>query len=108
MRIPRDCNANLVTELLHDFHACVAQVSQIFAKNIQEPVTRLSHDSRTTFLRASGTFCHKILANLQCDNFATLVRMLYDSHTTVLRNHANNLRLSYENIKLKDIHANVV
>ena len=83
-------------------------IIRFFVKNIGKPVARLSNDNRTTFVRVSGTCRREILANLQCDNFATLVRMSFDSHATVLpRKHANNSHLSVEKIKLSDIHTNV-
>ena len=46
---------------------------------------RLSRDGRTTFVRMSRTCRREILANLQCEIFATLVRMSCECRTTVAR-----------------------
>ena len=71
-------------------------------------IARLSCDSSTTFMRVTRTCRREILANLQCENVATLVRLSYDSRAIVLRKHANTSQLSGEKIKLSDIHTNVV
>ena len=59
-------------------------------------------------MRVSRTCRREILANLQCEIFATLVRMSCDGRVTDLRKHANTSRLSGEKIKLSDIRTNVV
>ena len=67
----------------------------------------MSQDCHATFVRVSRACRREILANLRCETFATLVRMLCDSRATVLRKHENTSRLSGE-IKLSDIRTNVV
>ena len=65
-----------------------------------------------TVVRGSRDVRREILANLQCEIFATLVRMSCECRTTVarqsLRKHAKTSRLSGEKIKLSDIRMNVV
>ena len=46
---------------------------------------RLSRDGRATFVRMSRTCRREMLANLQCEIFATLVRMSCECRTTVAR-----------------------
>ena len=102
MRIPRDCFANLVADLSHDTRASVARIfidreqvakvfnmfkkiMRFFRQNIRKYVARLSRDSRTTFMLVSRTCRREDLANLQCDSFATRVRMSYECRMTVAR-----------------------
>ena len=106
MRISRDCFANFVA----DFRTTFARVSRecrenfLVSRTSRELVTkflnmfknfmginspkhfaRLSRDGRATFVRVSRTCRRKILANLQCEIFATLVRVSHDGRATVLR-----------------------
>ena len=62
---------------------------------------------RKTLVRVSEACCRELLANLQCENFATLVQLLYKCHATVLRKNANTSQLSGMKIKLSDIRTNV-
>ena len=131
MRISRDCCANFVADFRTTFvrksHECrenfhvsptrrelVAKDFNMF-KNFMRILSpkyfaRLSCDGRATFVRVFRTCRRKILANLQCEIFATLVRMSCDCDglATVLRKHAKTSRLSGERIKLSDIRKNVV
>ena len=56
-------------------------------------------------MRVSRTCRREFLANLQCENFATLVRVSYECRTIVAR---QSSRLSGEKIKLSDIRTSVV
>ena len=97
LRIPRNCFANLVTELSQDIHAsvarvwrefsCVGKVLNMFRNFMQivlpKYVARLLHQRLCE--------CHEpVASNLQCENFTTLVRMSYHRRGTVLRKHPNN------------------
>ena len=68
-------------------------------------VARLSRDCRATVVRRSCECRREILANLLCENFATLVRLSHECRTILAR---QSLRLSGEKIKLSDIRTNVV
>ena len=82
MRIPRDYFENLVAALSHDIRASVANLSP---RNFGEFTMQNFRDTRTNVVRVS-----------------------HDGRATVLRQHAKNLRLSGEKIKLSDIRTNVV
>ena len=53
--------------------------------NSPKHFARLSRDCRATVVRVSRTCRREILANLQCEIFATLVRMSCECRTTVAR-----------------------
>ena len=101
VRLSHECRENIYkSQTSREGFKHVSKFYAIFSPTF---VARLSCDSRTTFLRVSRTSRREMLANLQCEIFATLVRMSYDSRATVLRKHANTSRLSGEKIKLSDI-----
>ena len=104
LRISRDCFANFDVDFRKTFvqvsHECrenfhvsrtsrefVAKVLNMFKNFMQifstKYFARLSRDGHATFVRVSRTCRRKILANLQCEIFATLVRMLCECRTTV-------------------------
>ena len=62
---------------------------------------RLSRDCRATFVRVSRTCHHEILANLQCEIFATLVRMFCECRTTVAPQSCENLATIWRENKTK-------
>ena len=80
------------------FLTCLKILCEFFRQN----------DGCASFMRVSRTCRREILANLQFKIFATLVQMLCECRTTVLRKHAKTSRLSGEKIKLRDIRTNVV
>ena len=62
---------------------------------------RLSRDGRATFVRVLRTCHHEILANLQCEIFATLVRMSHECRTMVARQSCENLATIWRENKTK-------
>ena len=54
-----------------------------------------------TFVRVSRTCRREILANLQCEIFATLVRMLRECRTTVAQQSCENLATIWRENKTK-------
>ena len=108
MRISRDCFANFVA----DFHTKFVRVSRecrenfLVSRTSRELVAKflnmlnnflefflqnISQDCRATFMRVSRTCRREILANLQCEIFAALVRMSRECCTTVARRSCENL-----------------
>ena len=102
-----ECRANFyVSRIFKKKYANLCD--KIFA-NPSQSHANLSRDILASVANLSQ-FCRgKIVPKLQCNKFATLARMSYDYRATVLRNNANNSRLSgAEIIKLSDICAAVV
>ena len=62
---------------------------------------RLSRDCHATVARVLRTCRHEILANLQCQIFATLVRMSRECRTTVARQSCENLATIWRENKTK-------
>ena len=109
VRVSRECRENFLVsrtsrELVAKFLNMLNNFLGIFLQNI-------SQDCRATFMRVSRTCRREILANLQCESFAALVRMSRECCTTVARRSRDGLaktsRLSGEKIKLSDIRTNV-
>ena len=98
--------------MCHELVAKDLTCSKFYANCLPKYVVRLSHDCHATVERQSYDLCasvtnqcpREILANLQCEKF----RDTYKCRKKVLRKHANNLRLSGEKIKLRDICTNVL
>ena len=65
----------LVAKVLNMFKNWMRIFSQNISQDCRATVVRRSHDGRATFVRMSRTCRREILANLQCEIFATLVRM---------------------------------
>ena len=80
----RDLVAKVLNMFKLEFYA-------IFPQNIREPMAGVLRNCRTTvgstLMRVSLSCRREIWANLQCDNFATLVQMSQDCPATVLSEH---------------------
>ena len=61
-----------------DFQHVEKFYANFFTKIFRKTVARQSCDGRATFMQVSRTCRREILANLQCEIFATLVRMSRD------------------------------
>ena len=105
VRVLRECRENFLVsrtgrEVFKHVEKFYANFfSKIFCKN----VALVSCDGRPTFVRVSRTCCCEILANLQCEIFATLSNVARQSCDSL----AKTSRLSGEKIKLSDIRTNV-
>ena len=105
----RDCRATVVrrscervaAKFWRIYNAKISRLSYDCRTN----AVRESCDSRTTFMRVSQLFRREILANLQCEHFATLIRLSHECRTIVAQ---QSSQLSGEKIKLSDIRTNVV
>ena len=92
MRIPRDCFANFVADLLHDICANVSRTFHVLRSSCKGFI----------YVCAS-------VANLLLQNFGEFtMRKFRDTRTTDWRKQANNLRLSVKLLKLCNICMNVV
>ena len=102
MRVSRECCENfLVSRTTCELVAKVKNFMQIFSPKY---FARLSCGGRAMFVRVSRTCRREILANLQCEIFVTLVRMLRKCCTTVARQSCENLASWGEKIKLSECH----
>ena len=83
-----------------------------FYANFLKLFQNISQECRAAVVQVSRTCRREILANLQCEIFATLVTMSCECLTMVARQSYENMRktsqLSGEKIKLSDIRTNVV
>ena len=83
-----------------------------FCVNFLKLFQNISQECRATVVQVSRTCHREILANLQCETFATLVTMSCECLMMVARQSYENMRktsqLSGEKIKLSDIRTNVV
>ena len=87
VRVSRECRENV--HVLQTSCELVANVLNMFKTFMRffspKYIARLLRDCRATFVRVSRNCHRKILANLQCEIFATFVRMSCEYRTTVAR-----------------------
>ena len=100
VRVSRECRENFLVsrtsrELVAKFFNMLKNFMRFFSPKY---FARLSRDSRATFVRVSRTCRREILANLQCEIFATFVR---ECRTTVARHSRENLATIWRENKTK-------
>ena len=103
VRVSRECRENLLVsrtsrELVAKFLNMLKNFMRIFCP---KHFTRLSCDGRATFVRVSRTCCLEILANLQCEIFAILIRMSRECRTMLARQSCENLATIWRENKTK-------